>query len=140
MAAAPVALGEHFFTHHQSLPRFRAGVLSVFQPDMGRTGLSNGRHQAQLARAHGIAVTPHMGSGSPVVQAAALNFWAATQPDYPCEYPLELGDVLSSAFDTGWKFAKGGFAVPDRPGLGVEVDEAALRANSADTECWRANG
>lgn len=136
-AGAPVALGEHFFTHHQSLPWFKAGALSIFQPDMGRTGLSNGRHQARLAQAHGIAVTPHMGSGSPVVQAAALHFWAAMQPDFPCEYQLELGDVLAGAFDSGWKFAGGGFAVPQRPGLGVEVDEAALRANSVETECWR---
>jgi galactonate dehydratase len=134
----PIALGEHFFTHHQSLPWFRAGALSVFQPDMGRAGLSNGLHQTQLARAHGIAVTPHMGNGSPIVQAAALHFWAGVRSELPCEYQLDLADVLPAAFDSAWKFAKGGFIVPSRPGLGVEVDEAALRANSAEVERWRA--
>ena len=110
----------------------------MFQPDMGRTGLSNGRRQAELAREHGIAVTPHMGNGSPIVQAAALHFWAASRPEYPCEYQLDLADVLPTAFDTAWKFASGGFVVPGRPGLGVEVDEAALRASSAGVELWRA--
>jgi hypothetical protein len=29
--------------------------------------------------------------------------------------------------------------VPAKPGLGVEVDEAALEANSAEVERWRAS-
>jgi galactonate dehydratase len=135
---APIALGEHFFTHYQSLPWFEAGALSVFQPDMGRTGLSNGLRQAELAREHGISVTPHMGNGSPIVQAAALHFWATTHPALPCEYQLDLADVLPGAFETAWTFSHGGFAVPERAGLGVDVDEAVLRASSAEIEIWQA--
>ena len=135
---APIALGEHFFTHHQSRPWFEASALAVFQPDVGRTGLSDGLRQTKMARQHGIEVTPHMGSGSPIVQAAALHFWAAIQPALPCEYQLDLADLLPAAFHSGWTFAKGAFAVPDRPGLGVEIDEAALKANCAVVESWRA--
>lgn len=134
----PIALGEHFFTHHQSTPWLKAGALAVFQPDMGRAGLSNGLHQTGIARAHGIAVTPHMGNGSPIGQAAALHFWAATHPELPCEYQLDLADVLPDAFESAWVFAKGGFDVPNRPGLGVDVDEAALRASGAEVEAWHA--
>jgi D-galactarolactone cycloisomerase len=133
-----VALGEHFFTHYQSTPWLKAGALGVFQPDMGRAGLSNGLHQTEIARAHGIAVTPHMGNGSPIGQAAALHFWAASRCELPCEFQLDLADVLPEAFYTAWVFARGGFIVPDRPGLGVEVDEAALRASAAEVEAWRA--
>lgn len=135
---APVALGEHFFTHHQSLPWLKAGALSVFQPDMGRSGLSNGLIQTEMARANGISVTPHMGNGSPIVQAAALNFFAATAPDLPCEYQFDLADVLPAVFETAWKYDRGGFVVPKHPGLGVEVNEAVLRANSAEVDAWRA--
>jgi D-galactarolactone cycloisomerase len=135
---APIALGEHFFTHHQSLPWFEAKALAVFQPDIGRTSLSNGLRQAQLASECGIAVTPHMGSGSPIVQATALHFWAATRPDLPCEYQFDLADVLPGVFATGWKLAKGAFAVPEQPGLGVEVDETELRAHSDSVERWNA--
>jgi D-galactarolactone cycloisomerase len=135
---APIALGEHFFTHHQSLPWFKAGALAVFQPDMGRTGLSDGLRQTRMAQERGIAVTPHMGSGSPIVQATALQFWAAIRPELPCEYQLDLADVLPGAFDTAWTFAKGALAVPDRPGLGLEVDEAELEARSQVVERWRA--
>jgi D-galactarolactone cycloisomerase len=135
---SPIALGEHFFTHHQSLPWFRARALSVFQPDMGRTGLSDGLRQTAMAREHGVAVTPHMGSGSPIGQATAFHFWAAVRPELPCEYQLDLADVLPAAFDTGWRLEKGALAVPSRPGLGVEVNEAAVEANSAAVERWRA--
>lgn len=135
---APIALGEHFFTHHQSLPWLKAGALAIFQPDMGRVGLSDGLRQRDLARAHNVAVTPHMGNGSPVGQAAALHFWAASRCEFPCEFQFDLADVLPDAFDTAWTYARGGFVVPGRPGLGVEVDEAALEASSAEVERWRA--
>jgi galactonate dehydratase len=135
---APIALGEHFFTHHQSQPWLKAGALSVFQPDMGRTGLSNGLRQTEFARGQGIAVTPHMGNGSPIVQAAALHFWAAISPELPCEYQIDLADVLPAAFASAWRYGKGGFVVPSRPGLGVDVDEAALQASSVGVERWRA--
>lgn len=138
-SGTPIALGEHFFTHYQSAPWLQAGALSVFQPDMGRSGLSNGFYQTDIARARGIAVTPHMGNGSPIGQAAALHFWAASRCEFPCEFQLDLADVLPEAFNTGWVFARGGFVVPDRPGLGVEVDEDVLRASAAEVEVWRAD-
>ena len=134
----PIALGEHFFTHHQSRPWLEAGITSVFQPDIGRTGISDGLRQTVIARANGVTVTPHMGSGSPIVQATALQFWAAITPDLPCEYQFDLADVLAGVFDTGWTYAHGAVAVPDRPGLGVEVDENALNLNSAVIERWHA--
>jgi galactonate dehydratase len=135
---APVALGEHFFTHYQSEPWLKAGALSIFQPDMGRAGLSNGMLQTEIARAHGVAVTPHMGNGSPIVQAAALHFWAAVRAELPCEYQFDLADVLAGVFDSGWVYSGGGFVVPPLPGLGVEVDEAALLASGAQADRWSA--
>lgn len=133
---APVALGEHFFHHLQVAPWLKAGVLSVFQPDVGRTGVSDGLRQTRMAREHGIAVAPHMGNGSPVVQAAVLHFWAAIGSEFPCEYQFDLADVVPGAFENAWQFKKGAFAVPDRPGLGVEVDETALTQSSARVERW----
>lgn len=131
-----IALGEHFFTHHQSQPWFRAGIFSVFQPDIGRTGVSDGLRQTAMAKQHGIAVTPHMGSGSPIVQAAALHFWAGIHPQLPCEYQLDLADVLPETFNSAWVYDRGSFTVPSQPGLGVDVVEASLVASSAVIERW----
>lgn len=135
---APIALGEHFFTHYQSESWFKAGALSVFQPDIGRTGLSNGLRQTDLARKNGITVTPHMGSGSPIVQAGALQFWSAIRADWPCEFQFDLASVLPDVFDTAWQLKRGAFKLSERPGLGVEVNEAALRKSVDAAEAWRA--
>ena len=135
----PIALGEHFFSRYQSSPWFKAGALSIFQPDVGRTGLSDGLRQTSIARKHGISVTPHMGSGSPIVQASALQFWSAIGANWPCEFQFDLSDVLPGVFDTGWRLDKGAFTLPDRAGLGIEVDEGALRIHSDAIELWRAD-
>lgn len=135
----PVALGEHFFTHHQSTPWMRARALDVFQPDICRTGFSDGLVQAGMAREAGIRVTPHMGSGSPVVQAAALSFAAACHADEPCEYQFDLANLLPDVFETAWKRHDGKLEVPDVPGLGISVLEEALARSSLTRESWRAD-
>jgi L-alanine-DL-glutamate epimerase-like enolase superfamily enzyme len=79
-----------------------------------------------------------MGNGSPIVQAAALHFWSAIGAGLPCEYQFDLADVLPAAFHSAWALAGGSFAVPQSPGLGVEVDEAALLSSGAEVERWSA--
>ena len=37
-----------------------------------------------------------------------------------------LSDRLAEASDTGWQYRDGGFELPDRPGIGVEINEALL--------------
>ena len=132
----PTALGEHFFTHHQSALWLEAKVLDVFQPDICRTGFSNGLAQAEIARTLGIRVTPHMGSGSPVVQAAALHFAAATAPTDPVEYQEDLATLLPEAFTSAWRIDGGRMHLPAAPGLGVEIDASALERHVAAVERW----
>jgi L-alanine-DL-glutamate epimerase-like enolase superfamily enzyme len=134
----PIALGEHFFTHYQSRVWFEARVLDIFQPDICRTGISNGLMQAEKARAEGIRVTPHMGSGSPVIQAAALQFASAFRADEPCEFQSELAGVLPSAFESAWRLDRGQFALPQSAGLGVVVREEELIKSCRTKLSWRA--
>jgi galactonate dehydratase len=134
----PIALGEHFFTHHQSAAWLESRALDVFQPDICRTGFSDGLLQAAHARSNGISVTPHMGSGSPVVQAAALHFASAVKADEPCEYQLELAEVLPHVFANAWTINKGRFALPETAGLGVAVKEDELAKHCSPAKTWRA--
>ena len=54
---AAIALGEHFRTGYQTQAWFDApAALDVYQPDVGRTGLSDGRRQVEAAGAAGITV------------------------------------------------------------------------------------
>ena len=127
LPGAPIALGEHVHTRFDSGPWLARRALDVFQPDMGRTGISDGLRQIALARDAGIAVTPHMGSGLDVFQAATLHV-AATCPDsHLAEFQAGLAGRAPEAIQSAWRFADGAFHLPEQPGIGVEVDEAVLR-------------
>ena len=132
----PIALGESFHTTWQVEPWTAARALDILQPDIGRTGFSDGLRQHAIARAANIGVTAHMGSGTPVVQAAALHFNAAVAGDRLAECQFDLGGVLPEVFDTGWCYGGGQMAVPQRPGLGVEVNADALARHCDSTERW----
>ena len=124
---APIALGEHFRSRYQmeswvQEPR----ALDVYQPDIGRTGFSDYMVQMKIASQYGIPTTPHMGSGVSVFQAATLQCAAVASEDYLQEFQGGLSDRLDKASDTGWKYADGGFVLPDRPGIGVEISESLL--------------
>jgi L-alanine-DL-glutamate epimerase-like enolase superfamily enzyme len=79
-----------------------------------------------------------MGSGSPVVQAAALHFASAVKADEPCEYQLELAEVLPHVFANAWTINKGRFALPETAGLGVAVKEDELAKHCSPAKTWRA--
>lgn len=124
---APIALGEHFRTHFQTEPWFASPrALDVFQPDIGRTGFSDGLRQLQQARTAGVPTTPHMGNGLGPFQAATLHFATACGGEYLQEYQAGLAERATLVGTTAWHYADGMFRVPDAPGLGVEVDESAL--------------
>ena len=124
---APIALGEHFRTRYQmeawvQQPR----ALDVYQPDIGRTGFTDYMNQMEIAARAGILTTPHMGTGVSVFQAATLQCAAVAPPEYLQEFQGGLSDRLEKASDTAWKYADGGFVLPDRPGIGVEINETLL--------------
>ena len=124
---APIALGEHFRTRYQVAdwlcePR----AMDVHQPDIGRTGISGFVSQLEMATAAGIPVTPHMGTGVSLFQAATLQCAALASPAYLQEFQGELADKLGEASDSAWQYANGGLELPARPGLGVEIDEDGI--------------
>ena len=124
---APIALGEHFRTHYQTEAWFAEPyALDIYQPDVGRTGLSDGLRQVAAARAADIPSTPHMGNGLAVFQAATLHFAAVCGAECLQEYQAGLAERAALVASTAWVYADGVFQLPDRPGLGVEVDEEAV--------------
>jgi D-galactarolactone cycloisomerase len=131
---APVALGESFHTRFEAGPWLDAGAIEVFQPDIGRTGISDGLRQLAMARAAGVPVTPHMGSGLDLFQAATLSFAAACDDAHLQEYQAGLAGRLGDAVDSAWSYQGGAFMLPDRPGVGVEIDLDRLAPAIVGTE------
>jgi L-alanine-DL-glutamate epimerase-like enolase superfamily enzyme len=123
----PIAADESVWTTHDALRVVRAkaaDVLNIYVSEAG--GLLAARHIAELARVAGLAVwvgsMPELGLGT-----AANAHLAAAVPDLPmasdvCGFLYHAGDVVEQALVV----ADGRVNVPTGPGLGVEIDPAAV--------------
>ena len=124
---SPIGIGEHFRTTYQLndwlIPE---PVFDIYQPDIGRTSISDFVRQRDLAYAANIPVTPHMGNGVSIFQAATLQCAAVSSPELLQEFQGGLSNLLQDASDTGWRLKDGEFLLPDRPGLGVLIDEDGI--------------
>jgi D-galactarolactone cycloisomerase len=130
----PIAGGEAEWTRYGFRRLFEARGVDIAQPDLTAAGgFTECQRIAALASAYGIRYLPHVW-GSAVGLAAALQFTAALPPATASLFPLEplfefdrtpnrFRDELATApirAEGGW------MAIPDRPGLGIEVDETIL--------------
>jgi L-alanine-DL-glutamate epimerase-like enolase superfamily enzyme len=103
------------------------GAVDIVQPDLAWSGgFSECRRIAALAQAHHLMVAPHAFAGA-VLLAASLHFAAATPNALALEFdrnPNGLRDeLLKEPFQID---ADGTIPLPERPGLGIELDPAAL--------------
>ncbi len=123
----PIAAGEAYPGVYELRPLIEAGVIDVAQPDTGRFGgLWQMKKLAAIAEAHQVMVAPHQGSLGPVAEMAAIHL-QATLPNYLIHE--HLVDDVPQRYEvmSGQPVIDDGHAVaPDRPGLGVDLDEEAM--------------
>ena len=135
-APIPIATGEALYTAWDFKRLLDLSAVDVVQPDLSMCGgLRVGREIAMLARLHHVRLSPHVWGGG-VGLAAACHF-VASLPDYPhsrniVQPPLIEYDVGDNALrDTILKepiiVENGACVLPNRPGLGIELDPAAIR-------------
>ena len=129
MPSAPIAIGEHFRTSHQIADWLTdPPAMDVYQPDIGRTGITDFIRQRDLAARAGVPTTPHMGNGVSIFQAATLQCAAVSSSRLLQEFQSGLSKLLSDATETAWVMQDGAFSLPSEPGIGVQVDESKLSA------------
>lgn len=81
-----LALGESYRTTHEAMPFFEKEILSYWQPDLGRSGITETLALSKLAKSAGIAIVPHISIALPPQLNAAIEC-AAAIPNCPlCEY------------------------------------------------------
>ena len=122
----PIAGGEVLTRRQSFLPWLQRHAVDIVQPDVTKCGgLSEARRIAWLADDLGILTVLH-GWNTAVGVAADLQLTAALPVakyvEYltPCAYIEEL---LTEPFIID---AEGYLKIPDRPGLGIELDPAGL--------------
>ena len=128
-----IAVGEAIRTAWEFAPWIQEPrSLGVAQPDIVRCGITNALKVSHLCEAHRIPVAPHVGVCTGVGMAATWQY-AASIPNFLIqEYQLQLCERANTILSTPLEERGGKLLVPDRPGLGVDVDEDALAAVTED--------
>lgn len=136
MCDIPFAIGEEFASKWDFAPYIESGLTNFARIDICNVGgFSEAMKIAAMAETHYIDVMPHDPLG-PVCTAATIQMCAAIPNLSWCE--VDPYGVDTSAYDRLFpvrpRLDGARFAVPVLPGIGVEVDEAAVRA--AAFEYW----
>ncbi|MGD7733116.1 galactonate dehydratase [Propionibacteriaceae bacterium G57] len=138
----PIATGERLYSRQEFLPVLAAGV-AVVQPDLSHAGgITETRKIASLAEAHGALLAPHCPLG-PIALAACLQVGFATSNHVIQEQSLGIhynrdADLLDLVVDQSVLASSDGWITAwDAPGLGIELDEQAIRAADKTPHNWR---
>ena len=121
----PIAVGEPFRTAAEFARWIDRGALSVAQPDIPRTGITEGRRIADMLRREGITMAPHLGGSFGIGMAATWQL-AAAQPEPVIQEHQERWYRASEGFLDGLDVEGGSVNVPDGPGLGLTIDRDAV--------------
>lgn len=128
-----VAGGESLVDLHE-FSRFIAGkAFDIVQPDMWAGGIGGCREIATLAEAFNVAYVPHCWA-TQITVAAWLHLLSSIPP-YPrkvnpelplLEYDVSLNPIRDEILTTPIRLQKSCIEVPNKPGLGVEINEKTL--------------
>ena len=121
-----VASGEEFRTRFEFRERLVSRAADVLQPDVGRCGLSEAQRIADMAAAFGVSIAPHCGLGFGIYVAASVHLAAALPNLLTLEYGRDGLDYARELNPDAFGPEAGEYTLPDKPGLGVSVDEEAL--------------
>ena len=132
--AMPIAGGEAEFTRWGFRGLITQRCVDILQPDIAAAGgISETKKIADMANAFGVRVNPHVW-GTGVALAASLQLIAALPHNPPGLHPIEpllefdqSEHPIRMAVATAPIVQRDGWvAIPDGPGLGIEIDRAAL--------------
>lgn len=127
VAPLPIAGGEVLTRRQAFMPWIERGAVDVLQPDATKCGgLSEARRIAWAAYDHNIQFVSH-GWNTGVGVAADLQLAAAIPVARFVEYltpAAYIEEILTERFKID---ADGFLEIPQKPGLGIEIDRAALK-------------
>jgi galactonate dehydratase len=140
--AIPIATGERLYSRWDYKRLLHSGCVDIIQPDLSHAGgISEVRKIATMAEAYDIALAPHCPLG-PIALASCLQIDACTHNALIQEQSLNIhynqnSDLLDYLADpTVFTFQDGYVAVPDAPGLGITINEEAVRNAAVTGHAW----
>ncbi|MEU5880108.1 mandelate racemase/muconate lactonizing enzyme family protein [Spirillospora sp. NPDC047279] len=123
----PIATGERIHDRIEFRELFESQAADIIQPDVGHIGgISEARKLAATAETHYVLVAPH-NVGGPVLTAATLQLGVSVPNFKILEHFNDFADAPVKSIVRGLpEVVDGHFAIPEGPGLGIELDHDAL--------------
>lgn len=125
-----IAAGEWQNTRFEFIDLMDRGRIDVAQPDVGRVGgLTEARRVADLAGDRGRLIVPHCWKTGIGVAASAHLAAAVAHCPFIEYLPPSLSEssLRKELADDGLKMVEGRIPLPDKPGLGIQLNMEALR-------------
>jgi L-alanine-DL-glutamate epimerase-like enolase superfamily enzyme len=120
----PIASGESEFTRFDFRDLVELRAVDILQPDLSIAGgITEALRIEALASAHQLRFAPHLWGGA-LTFAAGLHVAAVASSGFILEYSLGANPMLHELALEDFPVVDGYVEIPDRPGLGVTIDEA----------------
>lgn len=133
----PISCGENLFLRHGFREVLEKRAADIIMPDLQKCGgLLEGRKIADMAHTYYVPEAPHC-VVSPIGTMASCHVCAAIPNFLILEWHW-IGDLpLWKSFVKEGEIIENGFIrVPDRPGIGVEMNEEAARRSQVPGTPW----
>jgi len=130
LSPVPISGGEVLVRRQAFQPWLQQHAFDIVQPDVTKVGgISEERRIAWMAADHNILFVPH-GWNTAIGLAADLQLVSALPQARWVEY-LTGSPYIDALAATPWRLDQDGMLpIPDRPGLGIELDPDAVERHS----------
>jgi galactonate dehydratase len=128
----PIATGERLLTRWDFREVFEKQAVGLIQPDVSHVGgISELKKVANMAEVYYMHLMPHCAIG-PIAFSACMQVDAAV-PNFLIQEQIDQG-LGEGILYTPWCVEDGHIPLPSAPGLGIDVDEDAVRQESTYSE------
>jgi L-alanine-DL-glutamate epimerase-like enolase superfamily enzyme len=131
-SSVPVSGGEVFTRRQSFFPWIEKHALDIIQPDVTKVGgIGEQSRLACMAEDYGVRLIPH-GWNTAIGLAVDLQFASAFRGIDLIEY-LAGSPYIDGIIAGKWTLDSDGFlAIPEKPGLGIELDQEAVLKYTRD--------
>lgn len=139
----PIATGERLYSRWDFKRLLQTGGVDIIQPDLSHAGgLTEVKKIASMAEAYDVALAPHCPLG-PIALSACLNVDATCYNAVIQEQSIGIHyNVGKSVLDyvtnqEDFRFVDGMASLPNRPGLGAEVNRELVLEEARTPHSWK---
>jgi len=127
----PIAAGEEECGRESWRRLIEANALDVYQVDLARNGFTDGNYIKERVQEIGARLCNHCYT-SPVTAAASLHWLSTCRDTFLFEDCVEDSPLRHELTHEKIQAVDGWITVPDRPGLGVTLNEDFVKAHLVD--------